>query len=289
MKRLLAILCLTIFAVGSYAQDNGLNPVFGVFVDEMQYNIKEKKATAGSVIGNVVEALAGRTTTKTNEDRAPGVKAAVKDGVSRVRRLSTVDATGAANAQYVMTGEITVISSSSQNRIVEEKNKDGKVTSTKTYTDYTANVGVSLSLKEVSTGVTRTNTFSGNVSQLDYVETESKALDLAISRLGWNITNFYNNLFPISANIIERGTEKKDKAKEMYIDAGGNAGVFKGQHFTVYIIGSVAGRETRSSVGRLKVESVEGDDIALCKVQKGGKDIKAAFDAGRSLRVVSED
>ena len=57
----------------------------------------------------------------------------------------------------------------------------------------------------------------------------------------------------------------------------------------VYVIKNIAGREAKSQIGKLKIEAVEGDDISLCKVQSGGKDIKAALDAGQQLRVVSID
>ena len=57
----------------------------------------------------------------------------------------------------------------------------------------------------------------------------------------------------------------------------------------VYEIKTIAGREARSEVGKLRIEAVEGDDISRCKVQSGGKDIKAALDAGQKLRVISID
>lgn len=53
--------------------------------------------------------------------------------------------------------------------------------------------------------------------------------------------------------------------------------------------GQVAGRETRKQIGRVRVREVLGDDISLCKVQKGGKDIKAAFDRGDAIVAISTD
>ena len=52
---------------------------------------------------------------------------------------------------------------------------------------------------------------------------------------------------------------------------------------------SIAGREAKSQIGKLKIEAVEGDDISRCKVQSGGKEIKAALDAGQKLVVMSID
>jgi hypothetical protein len=38
-----------------------------------------------------------------------------------------------------------------------------------------------------------------------------------------------------------------------------------------------------------KSGAIEGDNISRCKVQSGGKDIKAALDAGEKLVVTSID
>ena len=57
----------------------------------------------------------------------------------------------------------------------------------------------------------------------------------------------------------------------------------------VYLVHNVAGHEAKSQIGKLKIEAVEGSDISRCKVQSGGKDIKAALDAGENLKVISID
>ena len=51
----------------------------------------------------------------------------------------------------------------------------------------------------------------------------------------------------------------------------------------------IGGREAKSQIGKLKIEAVEGDDISRCKLQSGGKDIKAALETGEILRVISID
>ena len=92
-----------------------------------------------------------------------------------------------------------------------------------------------------------------------------------------------------ATNILERGTEKKDKQKELYIDLGAQHGLREGTHFDVYIIGSIGGKETRKQIGRLRVKDIEGDEVSLCKVTSGGKDIKAALDAEKQLLIISTD
>jgi hypothetical protein len=58
-------------------------------------------------------------------------------------------------------------------------------------------------------------------------------------------------------------------------------------HFNVYSIKKIAGREARKELGRIRISEVSGDDISLCKVQRGGKDINAAIEAGETVIVVS--
>ena len=57
----------------------------------------------------------------------------------------------------------------------------------------------------------------------------------------------------------------------------------------VYVIKNIAGHEASSQIGKIKIEAVEGDDISLCKVISGGKDIKSAIEAGATLRVQTID
>ena len=59
---------------------------------------------------------------------------------------------------------------------------------------------------------------------------------------------------------------KKDKQKTVYIDLGSREGAFAGIHMGVFIVKTIAGREARQQIGKLKVETVLGDDISLCKV-----------------------
>lgn len=61
------------------------------------------------------------------------------------------------------------------------------------------------------------------------------------------------------------------------------------QSMGVYVIGQLSVRETRKHIGRIRVRETLGSDISLCKVQKGGKEIKAAFDRGDAIVAISTD
>lgn len=285
-KHIILVPVLLMIVTGIHAQDNGLNPVFTVSVNDLQYNIAEKKASVGSVLGTIAEAVAGQSSDNDHQDMVPAVNAAVKSAVAGVRRLSAVENTD--SADFCLSGEVTRISTTTKVRTIEEKDSKGKVVK-RNVNEYEGTVSVSLTLKNQTTGEVNTNTFSGSAGWLDDARTENDALTLSVNEMKKKIIKYFNAMFPLSANIIERGNEKKDKAKEMYIDLGSYAGTYKGQRFSVYLIGTVAGRETRKKVGRLKVTEIMGDDISLCKVTSGGKDIKSSFDAGENLLVISEE
>lgn len=93
-------------------------------------------------------------------------------------------------------------------------------------------------------------------------------------------------------------SDKKDKVPQYYAQIGLTLhlkdpatahGLQEGVHFDVYAIGNIGGKETRKEIGRLKVKSIEGDEVSLCKVTSGGKDIKAAIDAQQQLLIISTD
>lgn len=102
------------------------------------------------------------------------------------------------------------------------------------------------------------------------------------------MSSYYNKVFPLYASIVEAGEVKKDKQKEVYIDLGAADGVYKGLQFDVFLIKTIAGKEAKTEIGRLKIEEVEGDDISLCKVKKGGDKIKSALDEGLTLLITSK-
>ncbi len=128
-----------------------------------------------------------------------------------------------------------------------------------------------------------------NKSGWSWVNSNDTAIKNALESLRKKVEKFYNTAFPYTAHILERGVEKKDKQKELYIDLGAAHGLQEGTHFDVFVIGNIGGKETRKQIGRLKVKSVEGDEVSLCKVTSGGKDVKAALDAQQQLLIVSTD
>lgn len=288
-KNLLLMFVAILTSLHVSAQDNGLNPVYKVQLGDITYQEAEssKKVTVGKVLGVIADAAEGRVTDIHNEEYIPLAATRVKQGLTHVRRLQVVEDDEAETAKYLVTGQITGISATRKLKTYDRKDSKGReYKETKTY--YGAVTTVALTFKNLQTGEITTSTISGRCSEYSLANSADEAIRSALGELSGNIYEYYNEAYPIRANIIERGTEKKDKTKELYIDVGSR---FVGEdvHFDVFVVGQIAGRETRKQIGRVRIRETLGDDISLCKVQKGGKEIKAAFDNGDAIVAISTD
>lgn len=287
MNRVLLLIALAFYGVMAFAQENGLNPIYRIQFKDLVYKAPAKKTTAGSVIGVIVETAAGKVSDTHHENKVPAVNAKIKAALSDVRRIITME-TSNAKHDVLISGEITNISTTTETETVETKDKKGKVHK-ELRTSYDATIGVTLTLTWLADGVVETHSFTSKGYTGYYLSSTEKALEDALENLREKVTSYFNGLFPISANIVERGTEKKDKQKEVYLDVGALNAVGKGMHFNVFVIGKVAGRETKTQIGKLKVTDVLGDDVCLCKVQSGGKNIKIALDENKRVLAISKD
>lgn len=289
--RFLLTIALTfvLYTAGVSAQDNGLNPVYKVQLTDITYQKNEvkKKVTVGKVLSVMADVVEGRVTDINNEEYIPLARNRVMEGLTHVRRLQVVEDSEASDAKYQVSAVLTDIAATRKVKAYDRKDSKGReYTETKTY--YGAIASVALHFTNLQTGEVTTSTLSGRCSEYSLARSADEAIRSALDELSDNIYEYYNECYPVRANIIERGIEKKDKTKELYIDVGSR---FIGEdiHFDVFVVGQVAGRETRKQIGRIRVRETLGDDISLCKVQKGGKEIKAAFDRGDAIVAISTD
>ena len=94
--------------------------------------------------------------------------------------------------------------------------------------------------------------------------------------------------FKIEGYVLEASRIKKDEVKELYISIGSDNGVGPETYFDACIEREIAGRKSTKVIGTLKVKNVEGGDLTLCSVKKGGKEIKKAIDGGQKVVVKSK-
>lgn len=290
MKNFLLTLTAVLCCAMPISAQEGRNQAYRITLGNVQYAHHDEKLSAGDAVGKILTGvLTGQTSvqaTKYEED----VKAAIIKGLSGAYRFRYNDGLlqiddVAEEGNLVVDALIINIQAKSSSHSWKDKN--GK---TQVNTYYTGVTEVMLTLKDAKTGEVMANpTMKGQGSTTSSFSTSDQAVRDAIGKLSSRITIWLNNYRPLQASIIEGAAAKKDKQKEVYIDLGSSEGAFEGLHMGVYIVKTVAGREAKSQIGKLKIEAVEGDDISRCKVQSGGKDIKAAIDGGEKLLVISID
>ena len=271
-------------AVGNAQNEPGNMPL-NVSVMELDYMMKEgPKSELGTVVGAVLDVLADQTTSE-EPGYSDALRASVIMALGNVRRFTVTDGLQVASndeTNIIVDGTINYISITRELKLAS--NKRDRVP------QFYAQIGLTLNVKDAVTGtVINSQVFEVNKSGWSWVNSNDTAIKKALESLRKKIGKYYDTAYPYTAHILERGVEKKDKQKELYIDLGAIHGLQEGTHFDVYIIGSIGGKETRKQIGRLKVKSIEGDEVSLCKVSSGGKDIKAAIDAGQNLLIISTD
>ena len=267
------------------AQNEADNMLQNVSVMELDYMIKEApKSELGTVVGAVLDVLADQTTSE-EPGYSDALRASVIMALSNVRRFTVTDGRQVApndETNIIVDGTINYISITRELKLAS--NKKDKIP------QFYAQIGLTLNMKDaVTNNVINSQVFEVNKSGWSWVNSNDTAIKNALETLRKKVEKYYNIAFPYTARVLERGVEKKDKQKELYIDLGAAHGLQEGTHFNVYVIGSIGGKETRKQIGRLKVKSIEGDEVSLCKVSSGGREIKAAIDAGQKLLIISTD
>ena len=283
-KLIMTVVLMATMAVGNAQNEPGNMPL-NVSVMELDYMMKEgPKSELGTVVGAVLDVLADQTTSE-EPGYSDALRASVIMALSNVRRFTVTDGLQVApndETNIIVDGTINYISITRELKLAS--NKRDRVP------QFYAQIGLTLNVKDAVTGtVINSQVFEVNKSGWSWVNSNDTAIKKALESLRKKIGKYYDTAYPYTAHILERGVEKKDKQKELYIDLGAIHGLQEGTHFDVYIIGSIGGKETRKQIGRLKVKSIEGDEVSLCKVSSGGKDIKAAIDAGQNLLIISTD
>ena len=280
-----AFSCLLCVAASAIAQDD-INPTIVASMNKLTYNPKLHKNGVGSVIGEVAVAVLAGQTSKEMVGYENAVQAAVVQGMSNSFRLKVVDGLTDEDLEYpyvvYVDGDITNMTTTSKTEVETYEEKSTKKTRSRTY--FRGQVAVTLQVKDAHDGsVIASPSFNITESDMSWIETAEGAMNRALEVLSKKVRLCFNEIFPLTGNIIERAGDKNDKQKEVYIDLGASHGMREGVVLLVYRDKVIAGKKAREEIARLKVKKVEGDEVSLCKVTSRGKDLKAALDAGDTL------
>ena len=123
------------------------------------------------------------------------------------------------------------------------------------------------------------------ITDISTGDTQDEAISRASAKAVKAVRDFIDENFKLEGTILEISKVKKDDAKEVYISLGSAHGVSEDTYFSVCVTRQIAGRTSFKEIGRLKVIAVEGEDISLCEVKKGGEEIKSAVDAKQNVIV----
>lgn len=283
-----AVLCCSLTVSAQDTQTNR-NQVYNIMLNNVEYTHRDEKLSAGEAVGQILSGvLTGQTSVQASKYE-DDVKNAIIKGLSGAHRFRYND--GLAQLKDVVQEGNIVVNAVITNIQAESSTSSLKLKDdVKTSTTYRGIVEAMLTLKDLKTGEVIANpSFGGKGTSFSSYSTSDKAIKEAIAHFATRITAWLNKYSPLQANIIEGTAAKKDKQKEVYIDLGSSEGAYEGLHMGVFQVKKIGGREAKSQIGKLKIEAVEGDDISRCKVQSGGKDIKAALETGEILRVISID
>ncbi len=217
---------------------------------------------------------------QTNVAKYDVLRAAVVKGIADAHRVSVIDVqaqrTAATHANYVVDATVN-------NLVIKDKVNQ---INGRRKTVYKAVIDMVMQVKDGKTGkIVKSPVIKVEDLDVVWADTQERALELMLKEFNYEVTKFFNNWFPFGGRVLESASAKGDKQKEVYIDLGATSGAAKGLHMDIYSVRNVGGQQAKLKIGELKIESVAGDNVSLCKVTKGHKEVKAALD-NRILLVV---
>lgn len=143
---------------------------------------------------------------------------------------------------------------------------------------------------------TKTFTLPKNIAgfSLTSLKSVSHSEDEAVQAIKGDITkamkDFVDESFPITGMLedIETYTKNNKEVDTFYVGIGSEDGIAKGQKLDVKLLQKIGKKTAAKTIGEVEVVEVAGDDISLCKVKKGGAEIKAAHDLNQTIIVSSK-
>ena len=195
---------------------------------------------------------------------------AISDNAARTGAMKTM------GAKYLLSGQVAEISA------VKKQASDGSIS-------YDGVINFTLKVTNVADGsikVSKQFTYSGLNAKSG--STAEQAVLATTDYIKISMKKFVNDNFKLESTIVLiESSDSKKGALTVYIDCGEAVGIKKAQLFDVKVEKEVAGRTVQTLIGKLRVEDVQGDDMSLCKVTKGGTEIQQAFNDNRKLVIIS--
>lgn len=277
MKKLFLLTVGFLFCFMCMAQDGNAKKT--LLVDYFTYtkNIGDSYPTMlrNAIIGalqetgrlNIIDASL-ESSLQLEEDRRSS-EAALSDDKSRNEEIKKL------GADYMMRIHVTTMSG------VRKTLDDGSVY-------YDGLINFTLTVINVADGTVKVSkpfTYSGLNAKTG--DTPEAAVLATTDYIKMSMTKFMNENFKVESTIVQIEKCGKKGAEMVYVNCGSGSGIEKGQLFDVFLVKEVAGKKLKTKIGQLKAEEVQAEDMTLCKVLKGGEEIKKASDEQKEMPVLS--
>lgn len=215
-----------------------------------------------------------KSSSSVGEEVTEAIRQNVLKGVAATTRLDMISASSDASviADYVINGQMTSGESTS-----EYNQKEGK-------TKYGATITLTLTITTPDGAIVGSKNYKLSASNI--YNTKGEAVTAAVDQLNnTKLKKFVDTFFVSEGKIVELDQAKGKEVKTLYINLGSALGMQKGQKFEVFLAKTVAGRTILDKIGELKAENIAAEDLTLCKVTKGGKEILQNYNEGKDIVV----
>ncbi len=216
---------------------------------------------------NVIDA----TNTTALQVSSEAAEAEVAPTVDNIRQSAMKESGG----NYLVTGQVTKVGST------REKTSEGRVY-------YSGIIAFTINVVDLETG--------NNVAARDFSymglnaktgSTSDEAITQTVDFIPMSMKKFINENFKLETKVVQINEEKKGKVTQVFINAGSAVGITKSQIFQMFVESEVAGIKRKMPIGKLTVESVEGEELTLCNVSKPSEAIKEYMNSETEIIVVS--
>lgn len=261
-----------------------------VYMQQFDNSAKVKDAWVEIVRGAVLEGIHNTNPTNmidavTEASRYEEELRRLKDNLS-AEDLETTESLQTKGANVLINGDVTALT-------VPGTQLEGGSMS------YDATVTFTLRVVNALDGTllgTKTFTLPKNIIGLSLtsLKSVSHSEDEAVQAIKGDITkamkDFVDESFPVTGVLedIESFSKNNKEVETFYIGIGSEDGIAKGQKLDVKLVQKIGKKTAAKTIGEVEVVEVAGDDISLCKVKKGGAEIKAAHDLNQTVIVSSK-
>lgn len=200
--------------------------------------------------------------------------------------LSTTEALKTRGSNVILNGDVTALS------------VPGKQLDTGTMS-YDATVTFTLKVVNALDGAmlgTKTFTLPKNIMGIGITslkgvyKTEDEAVQAIKGDISKAMNDFVNESFPLAGAVaaVETYTKNNKEIETFYVELGSEDGVAKGTKLDIKIEQQIGKSKALKGIGECEVIEVAGDDISLCKVKKGGAELKTALEQEQKVVVTSK-